>query len=79
VTVVRVRFGLVRERVGVATRAKRRAGRIERDETAADDDHLAAEIHPEASVHIEQVVDRLDHAVELDTGSLQIAPERDAD
>ena len=59
--------------------AERRPGRVEGDEAAADHDDPAAEIDPVALVHVEQVVDGLDDAVELDARDLQVAPARDAD
>ena len=78
---LRARVGLAGERVDVlvAADAQRRARRIERDEAAADDDDAAAEIHPVAAVDVQQVVDGLDDAVELDAGHLQIAAARHAD
>ena len=68
-------------RVGLAVRApsssssrpsrERRARGVERDEAAADHDDAAAEIHAVAAVDVEQVVDGLDDAVELDAGDLR--------
>ena len=65
-------------RLGFASGAKRRARGIEGDEAAADHHDAPAEIHPVAAIDVEQVVDGLDHAVELDPGRLQVAAARHA-
>ena len=45
----------------------RGSGRIDRDQAAADHDHLAAQRNAVAAIDIEQVVDRLDHSVGITT------------
>ena len=72
-------FGAVSRRSVVETGAQRGPRGVERDEAAADDHDPAAEIHPEAAVDVEQVVDGLDDAVELDARYLEVASTRDAD
>ena len=68
-----------RRQLGLAADAQRRASGVERDEAAADHDHATAEIDAVAAIDVEEVVDRLDDAVELDAGNLQIASARHAD
>ena len=55
------------------------AGRVEGDEAAPDHDDAPAEVHPVAAVHVQEVVDRLHDAVQLDAGDVEVAPLRDAD
>ncbi len=78
----RVRFaGFLLEGVDVrlAPHAERRACRVERDESAADDDDAPPEVHPEAAVDVQEVVDGLHDAVQLDARDLQVPPLRNAD
>ena len=74
-----VRFGTVGRRLRVETGAQSGPRGVERHEPAANDHDLAAEIHPEAAVDVEQVIHGLDDAVELDARYLEIASTRDAD
>ena len=75
------RVGLAGElgRLLLAAEAQRGAGGVEGHEAAADHHHPAAEVHPVAAVHVEEVVDGLHDAVELDARDLQVAALRDAD
>ena len=75
----RVGLGMIGLGLRLAAGPKRRAGGIEGDEAAADHHHPAAEVHPVSAIHVEQVVDGLDHAVELNARSLQVAPARHPD
>jgi hypothetical protein len=63
----------------LASQAQRGAGGVEGHEAAPDHDHPAAEVHPVAAVDVEEVVDGLHDAVELDARGLQVAALRDAD
>src|SRR5262249_57881725 len=62
-----------------AGESSRRPRRVEGDETAADHDDLPPEIHPVAAIDVQQEVHRLDDAVELYPGNLELSPARDAD
>ena len=54
-------------------RAQRGSGRVERDVAAADDHDPLAEVDAEALIHVEQVLDRAQHAVEIVPGEVEIA------
>ena len=58
--------GAERGHVLLAPDPQRGAGGVEGDEPAANHDHPAAQVHPVAAVRVEEVVDRLHDAVELD-------------
>ena len=58
---------------------QRGARRVEGHEAAADDDHVAAQVHAVALVDVQQVVDGLDDPVELDAGHVELAALGDAD
>ena len=47
---------------------------IERNEASANHDDPVAGVHPVAAVHVEEEIDRLDDAVEVRPGHLQVAP-----
>ena len=53
--------------------AQRRPRRVQRDVAAADHDHVVAEVDLVPEVRVQQKVDRVQHAVELDAGDLQLA------
>ena len=59
--------------------AQRGAGRVERDVAAADDDDPLAELDAEALVHVEEVLDRAQHAVEVVAGQVEVAAAAGAD
>ena len=59
--------------------AERGAGGVEGDEAAPDDDDPPPEVHPVAAVDVQEVVDRLHDAVQLDARDVQVAPLRNAD
>ena len=53
--------------------AERGARRVERDVAPADDDDPLAEVDAEALVHVEEVLDGAQHAVELVAGEVEVA------
>src|SRR5262249_49625628 len=61
------------------TRAQGHPRGVERDEAAADDQNLLAEIDAITVVDVDQVINGLDHAVKLRAFDLQVAPYLDAD
>ncbi len=52
--------------------AQRGAGRVERDVAASHDDDALAEVDAEALVHVQEVLDGPQHAVELVSGQVEV-------
>ena len=63
----------------VPAEPQRGARGVERHEASADDDDVPAQIDAVALVDVEEVVHRLDHAVQLHARHVQLAPFRHAD